>query len=127
MGQQEQWHMNNGKKIKIREEEATGKLTKKKKKGKQRWRERKMNGMRSVNQRKEDYFKAVYSGKVGQTEKEEQEMYIFQKEGAREKHQSIKILLGQYFSNLILQTITQGYCYNADCHSVGLPFFFFSY
>ena len=47
----EQWQ-----KIKIREEEAIGKLTKKKKKGKQRWRERKMNGMRSVNQRKEDYF-----------------------------------------------------------------------
>ena len=35
----EQWQ-----KIKIREEEAIGKLTKKKKKGKQRWRERKMNG-----------------------------------------------------------------------------------
>lgn len=57
----EQWQ-----KIKIREEEAIGKLTKKKKrKGKQRWRERKMNGMRSVNQRKEDYFKALYSRKVG--------------------------------------------------------------
>ena len=81
-----------------------------------------MNGMRSVNQRKEDYFKAVYSGKAGQTEKEEQEKYIFQKEDAREKHQSIKILLGQCFSNLTLQTITRGYCNNADCCSVGLPF-----
>lgn len=49
-----------------------------------------MNGMRSVNKRKEDYFKAVYLGKAGQTEKEEQDKYIFQKEGAREKHQSIK-------------------------------------
>ena len=57
----EQWQ-----KIKIREEEAIGKLTKKKKKkGKQRWRERKMNGMRTVNQRKEDYFKALYSRKAG--------------------------------------------------------------
>ena len=78
--------MNNGQKKLNKGSGGKGKTDKKT--GKQGWRENKVKGVRNVNQRKEDYSKAGYSGKVGQIEEEEE--LIFRK---RVQERSIRVLI----------------------------------
>lgn len=110
------------KKLKIREE-AIGKLTKKKKKkGKQKMEREKNEWNEECKSERRLFQSTIFKEGGGRQRRKNRRHVFFQKEGNKEKHQSIKILLGQYFSDLTLQTITRGYRYNADCHSVGLPF-----
>lgn len=85
--------------------DAEGKLTKKK----QGWRQKKMSGVKNINQTKEDDSR----GRVfweGQADRRRNRRRIFKKQSTREKLQTIKILLGQCFSNLSVQAVTWGHC-----------------